>query len=121
MSFARTAVRRIKFIDEHHNIVVIETKNKYKYVGAFITRGYIGAGQLVNLPINYVHYDLFVRTLSHADINALEQWRMAKTIGLLVDSMPSVEIIGRIFELSTKLPIQFNLSNMARLEEDLKT
>lgn len=104
--------------DEFGNHVIIS--NGTRFVFAYLTQGGIGAGQLKHLPINYASYNLYVQALSMADIDAIEQWRSAESVEILVDTKPSEELSYRIHELSKERSIKVTISRFGKATEDMK-
>lgn len=106
-------------------IDVNDGKNNYinlqpgqKFVTAYLVRGRIGAGQLVNLPINYEHYKLHVESLSFDDIDAIAQWPSTASIDLIVDLKPTQDISNRITELQRTQNLKYSLSPAALFLEE---
>lgn len=103
----------VPFIIFNNGLNYITIEPKTKKVSAYITRDDIGAGHLVHLPSDYVNYELYTEGVSKSDMEAMEQWKSAEVIGLMVDNKPTEEILQRIKALNVK----FHLSRFARNNE----
>lgn len=109
--FANYPVKQIIFNNILNYVIINPTEKK---VSAYLTRDGIGASQLVNLPIDYEDYQLYVEGVSVADIEAMEQWKSVKIVYFMVDNMPSEEILQRIKALN----VIVHLSRFARMNEE---
>lgn len=50
-------------------------------------------------------YDIYIPTLTHIDVDAIEKWTKSTKIILRVTTKPSQDIVDRVVELSKKLNI----------------
>lgn len=114
--FANFVVKTIDVNDGKNNYINLQPGQKF--VTAYLVRGRIGAGQLVNLPINYEHYKLHVESLSLDDIDAIAQWPSTASIDLIVDLKPTQDIFNRITELQRTQNLKYSLSPAALYLEE---
>lgn len=84
-------------IYDKEDFVMIKSGEKHVY--ANLKHGGIGAGQLKHMPIDFTTYNLQIKALSMAEIDAIEQWYSAERVTISVDTKPSEAVFNRVQEL----------------------